>query len=279
MMFALPHDGCLNGWNLTGGNFIKESNTHILNGDFWVNSYSIGSYSGGNTMYLNTTVEGILPDLNSQSNIEPANFNEDFVQNNETSITGESLGRMTYVDGKTYFYNKFINFYYDRDKQLPFPQTRVVSILRMEYNPDTKTLHSKTESHLYPSEQKPDKPTINGPTNGKPGAIYEYTFGMPLDELGYLYTSWGDAIQQEWLGPYQPGEEVVLSNTWTEQGEYTIRAKVKKENNLESDWETLEVNIPRDKSLGFNFDFLVWLFERFPNALPILRQLLELNIV
>jgi hypothetical protein len=44
-----------------------------------------------------------------------------------------------------------------------------------------------------------------------------------------------------------------------------------------SDYEIISVSLttPKNKSLNFNLTFLVWLFEHFPNAFPILRYILE----
>ncbi len=44
----------------------------------------------------------------------------------------------------------------------------------------------------------------------------------------------------------------------------------------ESDWGTLEVSMPKNKAFDLNFNLLSWLFERFPNAFPILRYMLGL---
>ena len=42
-----------------------------------------------------------------------------------------------------------------------------------------------------------------------------------------------------------------------------------------SDWETPEIH--KQKSFAYNFNLLYWLFERFPNAFPILKYLLILS--
>ena len=45
-----------------------------------------------------------------------------------------------------------------------------------------------------------------------------------------------------------------------------------------SDYEIIDVSLstPKNKSLDFNFPLISWLFERFPNAFPILRHMLGL---
>ncbi|MFW6149157.1 MAG: hypothetical protein ACOC6D_04795, partial [Atribacterota bacterium] len=72
----------------------------------------------------------------------------------------------------------------------------------------------------------------------------------------------------------ESGKVITVNHTWDEKGDYTIRAKAKDTKDLESDWGTLDVTMPKNKV--FNFNLLEWLFERFPNAFPILRHLLGL---
>jgi len=55
-----------------------------------------------------------------------------------------------------------------------------------------------------------------------------------------------------------------------------IKAKAEDIYGLESDWGTLEVTMPKSKTIHFNFNLLSRLFERFPNAFPILRYMLGL---
>jgi len=119
----------------------------------------------------------------------------------------------------------------------------------------------------------PAAPTIIGPTNGEAGESYEYTFIAfdPEDEDIYYYIDWGDETNTGWIGPYESGEQIILSYTWTSQGTYEIKAKAKDINDAESDWAYLEVTMP----MSYNSLFLRFL-ERFPHAFPILRHLLWL---
>ena len=97
--------------------------------------------------------------------------------------------------------------------------------------------------------QPPSIPSINGPTNGKQGTPYTFTFtsiDSDGDDVSY-YIDWGDSIVQEWVGPYVSGEEVTIKHRWNEQGAYTIKAKTKDVFNEESDWATLQVTMQRGK--------------------------------
>jgi len=52
--------------------------------------------------------------------------------------------------------------------------------------------------------QKPNKPSIEGTTNGDPGIVYYYVFNATdpdADNIEY-YIKWGDGDIEEWIGPY-----------------------------------------------------------------------------
>ena len=125
------------------------------------------------------------------------------------------------------------------------------------------------------STMKPDIPTINGQTNGKPGTEYEYTIKSsdPDGDNIYYLISWDDGNIDDWIGPYSSGEEVVVTHTWSEQGTYTIRAKAKDDYNMQSEWGTLEVSMPRTKML-FN-SRIIALFANLHTLLPIFNILTQ----
>lgn len=95
----------------------------------------------------------------------------------------------------------------------------------------------------------PIAPTINGPSRGKIGEEYEYAFAT-MDPDGdddvYYYIDWGDGTQSDWLGPYESGEEVTASHTWTSRGSYEIKVKAKDVNGAESEWsDPLPISMPK----------------------------------
>ena len=127
----------------------------------------------------------------------------------------------------------------------------------------------------YPGPN-PLTPDINGPTSGKPGTSYDYTFTSidpDVDDVQF-FIDWGDG-DTEWTSFAASGTPVTRSHTWSEKGTYVIRAKAKDTDDYESDWGTLTVTMPRNRLLT-NTLFMS-LLERFPNAFPILRYLLEVN--
>ena len=117
---------------------------------------------------------------------------------------------------------------------------------------------------------QPDPPIINGQTEGNAGEEYEYIFSAldPDDDNIYLYIEWGDDNIEEYIGPYQSEEEVILTHTYAEEGAYTIRAKAKDIYDVESDWTTLEISMPRNKNIVN--------IERFPYFLQFLLNFFSL---
>jgi len=126
----------------------------------------------------------------------------------------------------------------------------------------------------------PDAPMITGETNGKKGTEYEYTFNAvdPDDHDVKYFIDWGDD-NTEWTGYHTSGTDVKVKHTWSEKGTYSITSKAKDEFGVEGPEGTLEVTMPKNKAFDFNLNLLSWLFERFPNMFPILRNLLGLSIL
>jgi hypothetical protein len=124
----------------------------------------------------------------------------------------------------------------------------------------------------------PYAPIIDGPTTGNAGIEYDYIFNSidPNDDDVYYFINWGDGHFEVWDGPYSSGDDVIISHTYERQGTYTIEAKAKDIHGNESGWTELSITMPRNKPFIFNFNFIGWLFERFPKAFPILRYILRL---
>jgi len=121
----------------------------------------------------------------------------------------------------------------------------------------------------------PTTPTIFGETQGKIHRKYDYTFTStsPLANNLFYQIDWGNGTLTDWLGPYSSSESITLSHSWSEKGTYTIRARAKDTENLWSSWGTLSVTMPFSYDLPI-LRFFDRLLERFPNALPFLRQIM-----
>jgi len=130
---------------------------------------------------------------------------------------------------------------------------------------------------LFDTSLPPTKPTT--PQGEREGTIGQnYTFSTSStdddgDQIYYLF-DWGDESVNEWLGPYNSGTTCEGKHVWNVKGNYNIKVRAKDSNGAESDWsDPLPVTMP----FAYKSILKLWnvLFERFPNALPLLRQLLE----
>lgn len=125
--------------------------------------------------------------------------------------------------------------------------------------------------------QPPAKPsTPNGPTNGKINTEYLYTSSTTDPEGNKIYYmfDWGDGTFSNWIGPLNSGATVTGKNTWTTKGDYQIRVVARDDRGTLSEWsDPLPISMPLSYQLPF-----VRLLERllvlFPNAFPLLRQLM-----
>jgi len=91
---------------------------------------------------------------------------------------------------------------------------------------------------VIPETGSPDKPTINGPTFGKPNNEYtfEFTASDPENENVFYYIDWGDGTYEDWIGPYTSGETIEVTHEWTNLGDYEIKAKAKDINGARGLW-------------------------------------------
>jgi hypothetical protein len=105
---------------------------------------------------------------------------------------------------------------------------------------------------LHIPNQAPNAPTIDGPSNGETGTTYLYIIDAndPDADNLYYYIDWGDGDVEEWIGPYDSGEQTVTMHSWSEQGTYQIKVKVKDIYGAESDWSYLEVTMPVSQKLA-----------------------------
>ena len=139
-----------------------------------------------------------------------------------------------------------------------------------------KDITESTATEIYAIfNDPPSVPTIDGSTSGKILTPYDYNLTAIDPESGdvYYFVDWGDA-DISLVGPYASGVEITVSHIWLKKGTYIIRTKAMDSNYAESDWTKLRVTMPKNKPFVFNFPFLSWLFERFPNAFPILRYVI-----
>jgi len=133
-------------------------------------------------------------------------------------------------------------------------------------------------SYLYAlgsmNDTQPALPTITGDATGHVRHSYNYTIRSTdpdNDTLSY-YIDWGDGTTTNWTTPTPSGQSIVQSHTWEKRGTYTIKVKARDEHGRESDWGTLTIKMPYEPP---RFPIIHWLLDRFPNAFPLLRRLLD----
>lgn len=119
---------------------------------------------------------------------------------------------------------------------------------------------------------QPNKPTIEGPVEGEIRTEYEYKFtGIDPDGFDISYfVEWGDGTDSGWTDYVASGTEVALKHTWDEEGTFVIRCKVKDLVDSESDWEVLEISMPKtyEKTLWSLIEKLFdWFEQMFGRAI------------
>jgi hypothetical protein len=129
------------------------------------------------------------------------------------------------------------------------------------------------------SNSPPVKPTISGPSSGRVGRSYTYssTTTDPESDQIYYWFDWADGTNSGWTGPYNSGETLTMSHTWTAQGSYSVKVKAKDVSGVESVWsDPLVVSMPKNKPY-INTPFLKFL-ENHPYMFPLLQKLLGLEV-
>ena len=116
--------------------------------------------------------------------------------------------------------------------------------------------------------QAPLSPVIAGKVQGKAGETFEYKV-ITSDPEGhdvYYFVEWGDTTVEDWDGPYASNEEASFIHSWQQTGSYTIRAKAKDQHGSESEWGTLQIQMPRSPLLmrTFIYQLLNHIFRDYP---------------
>ena len=122
----------------------------------------------------------------------------------------------------------------------------------------------------------PSDPIISGPTHGRVGVEYKWSF-VSTDSEGEnitYYIDWGDYCgSSEWNGPHPSGEEVLIAHTYYYMKPFTLSSFALDEHGRESDWTGFTVSITRSRTINAIAQFLL---ERFPCVFPVMRNLFKL---
>jgi hypothetical protein len=120
----------------------------------------------------------------------------------------------------------------------------------------------------------PLKPDIFGKTTGSSGETLEFTFVTtdPNNDKVNYFIEWGDGNTEEWVGPYISGHQKTFSHTYNKKTEFLIRCKAKDVHDEESEWGTLELNIPRNRITNMRSSLVS--SDLFANVLRLLRLIM-----
>ena len=126
----------------------------------------------------------------------------------------------------------------------------------------------------------PSTPVVSGKNYGLP--VLNHWFSIkatsPSDDDIFYMVDWGDGNVEDWAGPYQSDEKIMVKHSWEKpnsQGEYfQVSARAKDTDGLLSPWGEFEIKIcfPRNKVI-YNPMFL-----RFLERFPLLERLISLII-
>lgn len=89
------------------------------------------------------------------------------------------------------------------------------------------------EGYSIRNNSPPLAPDIRGPhPRGRQPVIgftktYKFTTIDPDSDKIYLSIDWDDGTVEEWIGPYDSGEEVKINHTWDWLGTYCVQARAK----------------------------------------------------
>jgi len=121
---------------------------------------------------------------------------------------------------------------------------------------------------------KPSPPT--GQTKGQVGTYYNFSTSTidPDGDCVKFNFSWGDGKYSGWSSySYLSGETYTISHNWSVKGNYEIKVQAEDRWGLVTDWsDPLTITMPYSHSRSIP-QFLELLFQRFPNAFPLQRQL------
>ena len=152
------------------------------------------------------------------------------------------------------------------------------TLVKLEYQPGYKGSYGEAFiPQRYEGPYPPHKPYMEGPVAGSPKVSYTYTaytIDPNNDDVYYMF-DWDDGTTSDWLGPYQSGEVVSESHTWSKKGTYNLRVKAKDINDQESDWsDPLPVNIPRYNANNYHLKIFER-FYRFTNLFQVIKLMFK----
>jgi hypothetical protein len=123
--------------------------------------------------------------------------------------------------------------------------------------------------------QQPTAPDIDGPSQGSAGTELCWTFHSDdpdNNDIKYII-EWGDGNSTE-TDYYEACTPIEVCHTYSTEGTFIITAIAEDTKEARSDVSTLEVKIPRSRSV--HHPIIINIFERLINIFPILKELFGL---
>ena len=126
-----------------------------------------------------------------------------------------------------------------------------IQVVMGVYNYDNYYLDETVKAFIF---EPPYAPDIEGPTSGKVGVEYNYSFVAvdPEDNSIFYYVDWGDETFEDWFGPYSSGKKVTIRHNWTTKGIFNIRARAKTIYGKMGQLGEFKVKIPRERISIYN---------------------------
>jgi len=119
---------------------------------------------------------------------------------------------------------------------------------------------------IQETNQPPNKPIIDGPTEINKDDYFwcNVTFDDPDNSDVEMYYDAFD-LETGWVGPYPPGGQIEhIHWNYSEEGDYTFKAKARDPYGAESDWAEIVITVSKAKIINEFNPWLSRLIERFP---------------
>ncbi len=245
------------GWNIVG----------VLNADMI--SYAETTRDGANLIIFQDDASEWLYNYTRDVSFEYTDY---------INLTLHNGGRSSGSDHYYFWREGYSALFYYEYKTTPYYHTSEDTIAHTNVTYAVKNIRLMLATLAELSEvshnNPPIKPVLAGPSSGV--INQRYTLSVVTNEPDgddvYYFIDWGDGQVDEWTGPYNPGVTSEITHMWSKEGNYTIKLKAKDAHSAESDWATLTVTMPYSyRPLSKFFDVM---FQRFPNAFPLLQQLM-----
>ena len=137
---------------------------------------------------------------------------------------------------------------------------------------DSSTGYKENEIALLNTgiNNPPTKPSIDGPSQGKPDTEYEFRFCStdPDGDSIYYCIDWGDGNEEVCVRPFPSGACVVQMHSWSSEKTYIIKVKARDTKGAESETATHAITMPKNKQL----DLLIYLLPEYMQKFELFKR-------